>query len=149
MLYNPLPRERFDYPGRIADEKKRSLARRNGRASERSDRAPGMVRRNVEARFSPLAQGRNPGWNTDEAKIQLAATYRRLTRITFGPKLQHHAVTESCRQRQVSLERDPFLVLRGSHPQPATVELRPSPATSTETGTAVRGNAMVVRGSAA
>src|SRR5687768_683264 len=93
-IVNSLAREWLDYPGRIADEKKRSLACRNGRPPERSDRAPGMVGRNIETRFGPSAQRCNFVGHTDEAKIQLATADRRLAGITFGPKLQHHPVAE-------------------------------------------------------
>ena len=90
-----------------------------------------MVRRNLEARFSPLAQGRNFVGDTGEAKIQLAAANGRLTGITFRPKFQHHPIAKSSRQWQVSLQRDPFLCAPRENPQSrATVELRPSAATS-------------------
>ena len=68
-----------------------------------------MIGRNSEARFRPTAQGRDLPRRADQAKIQFAVPDRSLAGISFREKLEHDAISEIARQRQMSLERNALL----------------------------------------
>jgi hypothetical protein len=108
-VINSFARKRFHHACGVAHEEKRSVRGRDRSPGQRSDRSPRMIGRNSEACFRPIAQGRDLPRRADQAKIQFAVPDRSLAGISFRQKLEHDAVPEIVRQRQMSLERNALL----------------------------------------
>ena len=80
----------------------------NGRPCERSDGAPGLIGGDFEMALRPLPQSGNRRRRPHEAKIELGFIDWSLTGVTFSKKLQHDALAEVLRQRDVRLQCDAF-----------------------------------------
>src|SRR4029077_3055385 len=69
---------------------------------------PRLSRWEFEFLFGPRPQCRNRWWRANQAQIQFAIVYRRLAGISFGQKLQHNAISEVARERNVRLQCNPL-----------------------------------------